>query len=83
MNKDRYATEDPRMKEARSALEGGFWLLVVATYLIISFVFRIWHFSWIIFIIAAAIQQIVRAIYLYRLPSPPSNERNIEDHNES
>ena len=79
MSKDKYATEDPRMKEARSALEGGFWLLVVATYLIIGFVFRIWHFSWIIFIIAAAIQQIVRAIYLYKLPSPPTEE----DRNES
>ena len=79
MSKDKYATEDPRKKEARSALEGGFWLLVVATYLIISFVFRIWHFSWIIFIIAAAIQQIVRAIYLYKLPSPPTEE----DRNES
>lgn len=79
MSKDKYATEDPRMKEARSALEGGFWLLVVATYLIVSFVFHIWHFSWIIFIIAAAIQQIVRAIYLYKLPSRPTEE----DHNES
>jgi hypothetical protein len=79
MSKDKYTAEDPRMKEARSALEGGFWLLVVATYLIISFVFRIWHFSWIIFIIAAAIQQIVHAIYLYKLPSPPPEE----DRNES
>lgn len=32
-----------------------FWIIIVAIYLLISFVFGIWEYSWIIFIIAAGI----------------------------
>lgn len=36
-----------------------FWTLIVAIYLLVSFVFGIWAYSWIIFIIGAAIEKII------------------------
>ena len=44
------------------AISTALWLSVVATYFIISFMFDLWAVSWIIFIIGAAIQQIIRAV---------------------
>ncbi len=76
----KYYTDDPNMAEARKAIEGGFWLLVVAIYLIVSFVYGIWMFSWIIFIIAAAIQQIIRAVYLYKRPATSDPKEDSETH---
>lgn len=40
-----------------------FWPLVVAIYLLISFMFNIWEYSWIIFIIATAVLNIIRLIF--------------------
>lgn len=45
-------------------LSGALWLTIVALYFILSFALGIWAFSWIIFIIGAAVQQIVRAVFL-------------------
>lgn len=36
-----------------------FWTLIVAIYLLVSFVFGIWAYSWIIFIIGTAIEKII------------------------
>lgn len=56
-----------RYSSTFGAVSGALWTLVVAIYFIISFMFGIWAYSWIIFLIAAAVQQIIRAIYsLYR-----------------
>ncbi len=46
-----------------AALSSAFWLIVVAIYLFVNFMYGWWPFSWIIFIIAAAIQNIARAIF--------------------
>lgn len=43
------------------AASGLLWTLIVAFYFIVSFLFNIWAVSWIIFIIGAALQQILRA----------------------
>lgn len=45
------------------ALSSAFWLIVVAIYLFVNFMYGWWPFSWIIFIVAAAIQNIARALY--------------------
>ena len=45
------------------ALSGAFWLIVVTVYFYVNFAFDWWSFSWIIFILAAAIQNIIKAIY--------------------
>ncbi|MGL4949412.1 MAG: permease prefix domain 1-containing protein, partial [Anaeroplasmataceae bacterium] len=35
------------------------WTIIVAIYLIISFVFDLWAYSWITFIIGAAVEKII------------------------
>lgn len=49
-----------RARYAYKAFKGAFWSIVVAIYLLFSFAFGIWSYSWIIFIIAAAIENIVK-----------------------
>lgn len=45
------------------------WTFIVAIYFIASFLFTIWSYSWIIFIIGAAITQIIRATFDLRSDS--------------
>jgi hypothetical protein len=40
-----------------------FWPIIVAIYLLMSFVFHIWAYSWIIFIIGIAMLNIIRLIF--------------------
>lgn len=49
-------------KSIYDALSSAFWLIIVAVYLYVSFTYMNWHYSWIIFIIGAAIQNIVKAL---------------------
>lgn len=50
-------------KEIKKAINSILWTLTVVIYLLISFVFGIWHISWIIFIIAALIENIINLIF--------------------
>ncbi len=43
------------LKSVKSIL----WIIIVAVYLSISFIFQIWAYSWIIFIIGAAVEKII------------------------
>lgn len=47
-------------------LSGILWTLVVIAYFIVSFLFGGWEITWIIFLIGAAVQQILRACYRLR-----------------
>ena len=49
-------------KSIYQAFSSAFWLIVVALYFYVSFTYMNWHYSWIIFIIAAAIQNIFKAL---------------------
>jgi Na+/melibiose symporter-like transporter len=49
-------------KSIYEAFSSAFWLIVVALYLYVSFTYMNWSYSWIIFIIAAAIQNIFKAM---------------------
>jgi len=51
-----------RNKGLFDAIGSAYWLIVVALYLYISFTFFNWHYSWIIFLIAAALFNILKAI---------------------
>ena len=51
-----------RDKGVFEALSSAYWLIVVALYLYVSFTYRNWSYSWIIFIVASAIFNIVKAI---------------------
>jgi hypothetical protein len=55
-----------KQKVIKSAVLSAFWTLVVAIYLIISFMFHSWAYSWIIFIIAASIEQIIKLVFEIR-----------------
>ncbi|MBL4933439.1 MULTISPECIES: permease prefix domain 1-containing protein [Clostridium] len=73
MSKSKYIKEDNTMveefKEWKStnrkkngvmqSIKSIVWTLIVAIYLLISFVFNAWAFSWIIFIVGAAIERII------------------------
>lgn len=46
-----------------SAVSGVLWILAVVVYLLTSFVYGSWHITWVVFLIAAAIQAIIRAVF--------------------
>jgi uncharacterized membrane protein len=53
-------------KRLMSAILSAFWLSILALYFILSFIFDIWSFSWIIFIVAASLHQVIKAIFELR-----------------
>lgn len=46
-------------KAIKNTIQSTFWTLIVAAYFAISFVFGAWAYSWIIFLIGAAISNII------------------------
>lgn len=55
--------KNTREKRIQSSISSIVWTLIVAIYLLISFIFGIWHISWIIFIIGAAIQSVIKLLF--------------------
>lgn len=51
-----------RRRSDYHSFRSAFWCLTVVIYLGASFLFRIWPFSWLIFIMAAAVEGIIRGI---------------------
>ena len=51
-----------RDKGLFEALGSAYWLIVVVIYLYVSFTYFNWHYSWIIFLIASAIFNILKAV---------------------
>lgn len=58
--------KNDRQRDALNAFKGAYWSIVVAVYLLVSFVFHIWSFSWIIFIMAVAIENIIKGVFVLR-----------------
>lgn len=57
-------TLDEKKRETiKESILGIFWTIVVAIYLLLGFVWGMWAYSWIIFIIAAAVQNIINLIF--------------------
>ncbi len=50
-------------RQAYNAASSAVWTLTVALYFIISFTTMAWHITWIIFLIAAAVTSIIKAIF--------------------
>ena len=50
-------------KEIKKAIDSILWTLTVIVYLIISFTFGIWYISWIIFLIASLIENIIKLMF--------------------
>lgn len=56
-----------RQKHFFGSLSSALWLITVALYFVISFATGAWHISWIIFLIAAAANNVLKAfVDLYR-----------------
>lgn len=61
-----YQSKNSADNKLEKSILSAFWSIVVAVYFIISFVFGIWGYSWIIFIIGGAIKQIIKAYFEYK-----------------
>ncbi len=61
-----YRVNNEKERSAVKLFKSAYWSLVVATYLLVSFLFGIWAYSWIIFIIATAIEKIVMGVMQLR-----------------
>jgi multisubunit Na+/H+ antiporter MnhG subunit len=62
-NKDKEDKEwqpvDTRTNDMLRQIKSILWLLIVVLYFLVSFMFGIWAFSWVIFIIGVAIEKII------------------------
>ena len=56
---DEWNPADKKTNEVLKSIKSILWITIVAIYLAISFIFGIWGFSWIIFIIGAAVERII------------------------
>ena len=50
-------------KQMRSAISTALWTLVLVLYFVISFTTRMWHISWIIFIIGALVESLINIFF--------------------
>ena len=53
-------------RRVRKSIESAMWAIITTLYLLISFTTFAWHITWIIFIIGAAIEKIIRAYFEYK-----------------
>ena len=53
-------------RQVFKALSSALWTLTVAVYLIVSFMTMAWHITWIIFLIAALLEGVLKAIVSLR-----------------
>lgn len=50
-------------RRARKAISSALWSVVVVVYILVSFWTMSWHITWVIFLIGAAIEGIIKAIF--------------------
>ena len=48
------------------SIESALWAIIVLLYLAISFLTGAWHITWIIFLIGAALEKVIRAYFQYK-----------------
>ncbi len=53
-------------RRVRKSIEGAMWAIITALYLLISFATGAWHITWIMFIVGAAIEKVIRAYFEYK-----------------
>lgn len=79
LTKPRFRREDTMVEEfkewqtgnreeiaLRKAIGSALWTITVVIYIIISFTTGFWHMTWIIFLIAVAIQAIINAAFAFK-----------------
>lgn len=55
--------KNDKNKEIKKAIDSILWTLTVIIYLVVSFTFGIWYISWIIFLIASLIENIIKLMF--------------------
>lgn len=53
-------------KEVINSIKSIMWLVIITLYFLLSFTLRIWSFSWILFIIGAAIERVITLMFQLR-----------------
>lgn len=53
-------------RRARKAINSCLWALAVLCYILVSFTSGAWHITWVIFLLAAAVEEIIKAIFELR-----------------
>ncbi len=53
----------PRRSPVYGAISGALWVLTVCVYLLVSYASGYWHITWMIFLIATAVDNIIKAIF--------------------
>jgi hypothetical protein len=61
-----WQSDNRQEKAMRNAIGSALWTLAVAVYLIVSFTTAAWHLSWIVFLVAAAIQAVINAAFAFK-----------------
>lgn len=59
----KWKDEKDQQKQIRKAINNALWAIVVVLYFIISFSTGAWYITWVIFLIGAAAESIVKAIF--------------------
>jgi len=58
-----WQSDDKDRKALRKAISSALWSIIVALYLIISFMTFAWHITWIIFILGAVIESLINILF--------------------
>ncbi len=58
-----WKSESARTEKVRKSISSILWTSAVAVYFLISFLFHIWAFSWIVFLLAAVADRILKLSY--------------------
>lgn len=55
-----------KTRRVRNSISSAMWAIITALYLIISFTTMAWNITWIIFVIGAAIEKVIKAYFEYK-----------------
>lgn len=59
-------SEKIKNRKVRKSIESAMWAIIIAIYLLINLLTGEWYITWIIFIIGAAIEKVIRAYFEYK-----------------
>lgn len=64
-----WQTQNTQRKQLLKAIRSAYWPLVVAVYFLISFATMKWNITWVIFLIAPAVDSIIKAVFTLTDPN--------------
>ena len=61
-----WQSESQERRSLRKAISTALWTVTIAVYIIVSFMSGWWHMTWVIFLIAIAINAIINAVFAFK-----------------